>query len=150
MFLGGLWHGAEWKFALWGTSHGLFLAAERLLWNKRKNTSSVMKLLGGIYCFVTVSLLWMTFLMPDMNTLLAFIKGLGDWEPGLMNISTFSVLLYGVPVILYHALGWSDERTPALSANLRRPWIEGCVLGCLVFLTINNPGPTKGFIYFQF
>ena len=30
MFLGGLWHGAEWKFALWGSLHGLFLALERL------------------------------------------------------------------------------------------------------------------------
>jgi alginate O-acetyltransferase complex protein AlgI len=31
MFLGGLWHGAAWKFALWGSLHGLFLALERLL-----------------------------------------------------------------------------------------------------------------------
>jgi alginate O-acetyltransferase complex protein AlgI len=30
MFLGGLWHGAEWKFALWGSLHGLLLALERL------------------------------------------------------------------------------------------------------------------------
>jgi alginate O-acetyltransferase complex protein AlgI len=30
MFLGGLWHGAAWKFALWGSLHGIFLAAERL------------------------------------------------------------------------------------------------------------------------
>jgi alginate O-acetyltransferase complex protein AlgI len=26
MFLGGLWHGAAWKYALWGTLHGVFLA----------------------------------------------------------------------------------------------------------------------------
>ena len=30
MFLGGLWHGAAWKFALWGSMHGIFLAVERL------------------------------------------------------------------------------------------------------------------------
>jgi alginate O-acetyltransferase complex protein AlgI len=36
MFLGGLWHGAEWKFALWGSLHGLALAVERLLSRKRK------------------------------------------------------------------------------------------------------------------
>jgi len=31
MFLGGLWHGAAWKFALWGSLHGIFLAVERLV-----------------------------------------------------------------------------------------------------------------------
>jgi len=34
MFLGGLWHGAEWKFALWGSLHGLALAFERLCGSK--------------------------------------------------------------------------------------------------------------------
>jgi alginate O-acetyltransferase complex protein AlgI len=35
MFLGGLWHGAAWKFALWGSLHGMALAAERLALRRR-------------------------------------------------------------------------------------------------------------------
>jgi alginate O-acetyltransferase complex protein AlgI len=35
MFLGGLWHGAAWKFALWGSLHGMFLALERLATRKQ-------------------------------------------------------------------------------------------------------------------
>jgi len=31
MLLGGLWHGANWTFVLWGGLHGLYLSAERLL-----------------------------------------------------------------------------------------------------------------------
>ena len=31
MFLGGLWHGATWSYAVSGTFHGLLLAAERLM-----------------------------------------------------------------------------------------------------------------------
>jgi len=31
MLLGGLWHGAEWTFVLWGLYHGLLLMAHRLL-----------------------------------------------------------------------------------------------------------------------
>ncbi len=35
MMLGGLWHGANWTFALWGLWHGAWLAGERLLrWDK--------------------------------------------------------------------------------------------------------------------
>jgi D-alanyl-lipoteichoic acid acyltransferase DltB (MBOAT superfamily) len=29
MFLGGLWHGASWTFALWGMLHGIYLAVHR-------------------------------------------------------------------------------------------------------------------------
>jgi alginate O-acetyltransferase complex protein AlgI len=31
MGLGGLWHGAAWKFAVWGLWHGVLLAFERFL-----------------------------------------------------------------------------------------------------------------------
>jgi len=36
MFLGGLWHGAAWKFAIWGSLHGIFLALERLMGARRR------------------------------------------------------------------------------------------------------------------
>ena len=35
MFLGGLWHGASWKFAVWGSLHGLYLAIHKALKRKR-------------------------------------------------------------------------------------------------------------------
>ncbi|RMG29025.1 MAG: MBOAT family protein [Bacteroidetes bacterium] len=48
MLLGGLWHGASWKFVAWGGLHGLALAVERLFqssgeamlhwWNRQVNT----------------------------------------------------------------------------------------------------------------
>ena len=41
MFLGGLWHGAEWKFAIWGSLHGLFLALERLASRHQKPESRI-------------------------------------------------------------------------------------------------------------
>src|SRR3954451_9704971 len=31
MLLGGLWHGANWTFVVWGGLHGLFLAAEKMI-----------------------------------------------------------------------------------------------------------------------
>jgi alginate O-acetyltransferase complex protein AlgI len=34
MLLGGLWHGAEWTFVIWGTVHGVLLALER--WNGKE------------------------------------------------------------------------------------------------------------------
>lgn len=150
MLLGGLWHGAEWKFALWGICHGLFLAAERLLWQKRQAQRTWVKLLGGVYCFVTVSLLWMTFLMPDVTTLGAFFRGLTVTHVAPMWHIPFATLVYGTPVVLLHLFGWLREHRPALHARLCRPVAEGVLYGIMLFLIFNNAGTPSGFIYFQF
>jgi alginate O-acetyltransferase complex protein AlgI len=40
MLLGGLWHGANWTFVLWGGWHGAWLAIERATgWNRRAETA---------------------------------------------------------------------------------------------------------------
>ena len=31
MLLGGLWHGADWKFVIWGGLHGTYLVGERVV-----------------------------------------------------------------------------------------------------------------------
>jgi hypothetical protein len=43
MLLGGLWHGANWTFILWGAMHGLALAADklRMQWLKKQQTISL-------------------------------------------------------------------------------------------------------------
>lgn len=150
MFIGGLWHGAEWKFALWGVAHGLFLAAERFLWGRKRAQHPALRLLGGVYCFSVVSLLWMTFLMPDTATLAAFFRGLGNTHvPPMMHIP-FAALLYGAPVVLLHAAGWLKEHRPQLHRRLWTPAREGAVYGIMLYLILNNAGPAEGFIYFQF
>src|SRR5207248_5745130 len=40
MLLGGLWHGANWTFVVWGGIHGVGLATERLFVGKREITPS--------------------------------------------------------------------------------------------------------------
>ena len=41
MILGGLWHGANWKFILWGIMHGLMLVIEKII----KSLISIPKIL---------------------------------------------------------------------------------------------------------
>ncbi len=51
MVLGGLWHGAAWTFVVWGTMHGLALAANKW-WQERRAASRPR--LTGIRHFVAV------------------------------------------------------------------------------------------------
>ena len=182
MFLGGLWHGAEWKFALWGSLHGLFLALERLMSrrdaeaqrkeeyeialenpikrNPSKRTSSFFqalrlcasarKLLSWFITFHLVTLLWLTFLMPDMNHIVCFFKGVFSGKTGFSGPPLFSLVFYGSAVVVYHAWGWMKEHREHFASQLARSPLEPVLHGVMIFLLLTNPGAPRGFIYFQF
>jgi hypothetical protein len=69
MLLGGLWHGASWKFVFWGAWHGIGLAihkSTRSLLDKISNTWTS----NAISWFVTfhfVIFLWIFFRANDLN-----------------------------------------------------------------------------------
>ena len=155
MFLGGLWHGAEWKFAMWGTLHGVFLAAERFLSRRRGKLddappSTLHSILGWVYTFHAVTFLWLTFLMPDMAHIGAFFKGLASGNLSFPGQPLFALFIYGGAAVLYHAWGWMKEHRREKAAWLCHPIVEGSLHALLIFLAVTNPGAPRGFIYFQF
>lgn len=153
MFLGGLWHGAEWKFALWGTLHGVFLAAERFIDRRApadRKPSMLRSCFGWLYTFHVVTFLWLTFLMPDMAHIAAFFKGLTVFKHELPGQPLYALFIYGGAAALYHFRGLLMEHLPRVAGWLRLPIIEGAIHAAMVFLIITNPGAPRGFIYFQF
>ncbi len=168
MFLGGLWHGAEWKFALWGSLHGLFLALERLASRNQdpecriKKTSALLSssssglwslASGFFHWFITfhlVTALWLTFLMPDMASIVAFFKGVCSSKTGFSGPPIFSLVFYGTAAVLYHAWGWLKEHREHFANHLARSPLEPVLHGVMIFLILTNPGAPRGFIYFQF
>lgn len=161
MFLGGLWHGAEWKFALWGTLHGVLLALERFFGGRSvasKPEAPASPGFGGVLTsclcwfltFHAVTLLWLTFLMPDMAHIAAFFRGLTSGRYGFSGPPAFALFFYGSSVVLYHAWGWLKEHRQGLASRLESSRLEPILHAVMVFLVITNPGAPRGFIYFQF
>jgi len=66
----GLWHGAAWRFVLWGGIHGVWLVAHRF-WithiRKKKKKSSVNRFFSILFTFILVNLIWVFFRSPDMT-----------------------------------------------------------------------------------
>jgi alginate O-acetyltransferase complex protein AlgI len=60
MLLGGLWHGANWTFVLWGAYHGALLALERCL-GKRPVYAALPRPLRILATFVLVLFSWVLF-----------------------------------------------------------------------------------------
>ncbi len=149
MFLGGLWHGAAWKFLIWGAMHGVFLALERLFNRNKKETSSIRSILGWIYTFHVVTLLWLTFLMPSMDQIILYFKVLSNGFH-LHGPTIFVPVYFGSFVVVYHAIGWFKEHKNLVFNRFSGGALEGYLYSILLFLILTNSGPPQGFIYFQF
>src|SRR5213078_193112 len=68
MLLGGLWHGAAWRFVLWGGMHGTGLAVERW-WDERRGTTAVHRpWLRWLLTFHMVCLAWVFFRADGLDT----------------------------------------------------------------------------------
>ena len=156
MFLGGLWHGAEWKFALWGSLHGGFLALERLIFPGKTPSLPESGLFGStiaiarwFYAFHVVTFLWLTFLMPDVEHIVGFFRALGSGlsVPGQ---PLFALAVYGGVVVAYHFWAWLREHRDRRWLEHPPALVEGALHATMLFLIITNPGAPRGFIYFQF
>ena len=152
MFLGGLWHGAAWCFALWGTAHGIGLAIERWFGRKDRPGSDGWNWKGvfqAIVVFHVVSFLWLLFKFPDIGQVRAFLRELVVHSGKPQPQALYVIAVFSLPVILWH--GW------ALLARQRATWpqqirdrIDTGAAAFLAFLTLVNAGASGEFIYFQF
>jgi alginate O-acetyltransferase complex protein AlgI len=75
MLLGGLWHGAQWTFLLWGAWQGLFLAIERRL-GKAAPYGFLPRPLQVLFTFLIVLGGWVVFRADDMAQLLGMWRGM--------------------------------------------------------------------------
>lgn len=158
MFLGGLWHGADWRFALWGSLHGLVLALERFIgntsWGKKLRFPQWISI---PYCILIVFGLWTTFLMPDIDTVFLFFSQIfsnfaSPLNAFITDTRVFTVSLFSSFVIIYHIWGWWRENKMKEQPIQRgRLSIGGAlVYGFMLFMILTNSGTQYGFVYFQF
>jgi alginate O-acetyltransferase complex protein AlgI len=151
MVLGGLWHGAAWSYAIWGTFHGLLLAIERFITThvKVKQTALVVTI-KAVFVFVTVTLAWLLFKLPEFTHVIAYLKALaGNWQRPHNGLPIVLVLTYSIPVIGYH-LVYLLRSTESIRTQQLISKCEPLLFGLMLFLIVTNSGSSNSFIYFQF
>ncbi len=149
MVLGGLWHGAAWSYAVWGTFHGLALAVERLLLHQFKlRETRTIKVLKTIIVFSLVSLAWLLFKLPDFEHVIGYLQAIGK-NVGMMADIPFimSIMAYSSLVVLHHAYYLVKVKYQNRILINR---FEFAIYGILLFLILTNSGIPGDFIYFQF
>jgi alginate O-acetyltransferase complex protein AlgI len=156
MLLGGLWHGANWTFVVWGGLHGFFLAAER--WFRRRfgglslMRSRATRLGAVLATYVLVNITWVFFRSPDFATawrLLGSMTGLvADGAAILPTIRVIEVALVVSAIIAIH---WSmRDRTLADLVERTPWWLTSVAWAGMLFSILVTQGGGDAFIYFQF
>jgi alginate O-acetyltransferase complex protein AlgI len=88
MLLGGLWHGAQWQFIVWGGIHGGWLALERWM-GKRPFYGHLPRLLRIAVTMTIVVIAWVFFRAEDIPHALSMLGSMF----GLGHASAWSGLL---------------------------------------------------------
>lgn len=176
MLLGGLWHGANWTFVIWGALHGTYLIAERLISPYYRRIVAKLRIPAVVsnaflifVVFHLTCLAWVFFraqtfagawhILGKIASLRALnLPGIGD-----KTLIARSVLMIAVLLVFEIAEYFPMKRkatlavrpgetvttgapTPEVSPAWRLAFIAACVWVVLIF------GSFKGntFIYFQF
>ena len=150
MLLGGLWHGANWTFILWGGWHGLGLVVHRFWMLRKPGYSERWTWWGWLLTSLFVLYGWMLFRAESLSHILALNRGLLDWEVPLWFTSYIvNLLFFAAPLILVQAWQW---RAKNLLAPLRlQDWQLGILQALLILAIIMYWAKDKApFIYFQF
>ena len=157
MLLGGLWHGADWQFLVWGGVHGLYLIIERLLkkWldTEKLTAKPAIAMLGALATFVCVSLTWVFFAASDWSKCLQMFQSLvgmaGD-DP-LMVISSFHIFMTILIVSIMLLCHWIMRDIEIEDLASKTPtWLLTLFWTAILFITIMTGGSASAFIYFQF
>jgi D-alanyl-lipoteichoic acid acyltransferase DltB (MBOAT superfamily) len=151
MVLGGLWHGANWTFLVWGGLHGTWLAVERFFAEDLR--SPIPRALGswasrGITLAV-VALTWIFFRATKVSEAAQMIGDLAvwHWEPQYAAALAFVAVLGGLVVATDLLMERFDEeylfqRTPVFSAAMSA--------GLIILTAFFGATDSSAFIYFQF
>src|SRR6266536_2457209 len=151
MFLGGLWHGANWTFVIWGGIHGGALAAERRFTNWRvPHSGFVWKWLKRIFVFHVVCLAWIFFRAQSLKAAWEMLKGFARWSWRPEFPAAFMFLaLFSLPLMLLDLYLESSGDEYCFASLAVRPRLA-FGLACALVIALLGANQANAFIYFQF
>lgn len=164
--LGGLWHGANYTYILWGFMHGIALAIERLIWSV-PSTSSLdrlkdflgrhnlaaggFKYAGIVYTYLIFLAGVVFFRNQDMDHVWEMFGQVFRFTNGTEAASIHNNLVFGLVAITFF-FNWLQTKPDwifLIPDRLR--YICIAVIGVLTMLLLGRYSPSGAeYIYFQF
>ncbi|HUY33505.1 MAG TPA: MBOAT family protein [Pirellulales bacterium] len=158
MTLGGLWHGANWTFVVWGVLHGTLLIAHRAFrefCHIRPRLKAMLDTFPGgaariAMTFLSVSLAWIFFRATTFTGAAEMFHRMFTGQPGMgPPLHKQSLIVLALVVFAAHVAATSGLwRKVAL--RMPAPVLGVSYAMVLTLALLLAPDSGKAFIYFQF
>jgi len=146
MLLGGLWHGANWTFVIWGGIHGAWLSVERML------TRGGAKLGWPVRCvaLAVVALSWIFFRARSVHAAVHMLASLRhfEWQAQYAPQLAFLAMVSGIMLLVDLRLERCHEEY--LFERWSLTWPIGAAAAMAILMVAYAASETSAFIYFQF
>ncbi len=168
MLLGGLWHGASWRFIIWGGLHGAGLAFHKFISPSpqpppppnskkqvKKEDSQLWKFLSVLITFHFVCFCWIFFRAPDMETVMLMVDQIFNHFSG----KVFFEFVAGYKIVLMlFAIGYALHFVPnRIQVAAEKKVISmslvmkaACLVAVIALVIQMKSAGVQPFIYFQF
>jgi alginate O-acetyltransferase complex protein AlgI len=153
MALGGLWHGANWTFVVWGLIHGAGLGITHALRGPLHKAGIVIPTVLSIFVtFNLVTFAWVYFRAPDLATAHRVLAGpfTASWPPLEYFVAKYA---FEIALLALFLLTHRFDRHARVRLAVQR-WNAGLVwalvsLSFMLAITVSQ-GSSAKFIYFDF
>ncbi len=155
MSLGGLWHGGDWRFLVWGALHGVFLVLWRCWWwvagkPKKGEVPLWRSVVGWLVMFNAVVFARIFFRADTMTLAVDMFRQLGTVTTSLARVSALTWGSLAACCLFYFLPGAAFERSKALFVRspfyVRAALLVGLVLLVRQFSSIES----QPYIYLQY
>ena len=159
MLIGGLWHGANWTFVVWGGLHGFYLWIEKFVDDKTGKikamaasaNNTITHFLYALFTFFLVNITWVFFRANTFTKAANIFKSMFGWHKGEPLLTTIAIIKVVVIIFIMIIVQWLMRNTKVLDAAHKIPWwLLGIVWAVLLLLLIWSQESSSSFIYFQF
>jgi D-alanyl-lipoteichoic acid acyltransferase DltB (MBOAT superfamily) len=159
MLIGGLWHGANWTYVIWGALNGIYLGIHKayldITGRSQKQPLDEAKWtfltpFKVFFVFTLAAFAFIIFRSPNISSASHYIAKMFSFKGGITQVGSsmfiipFVLLAFMIDIAQY--TGWGERfiaRTPL--------WQRAIVLGILFALVlVAGSDNSQPFIYFQF
>lgn len=156
MLLGGLWHGAAWRFVIWGALHGLALGVHRFFREYFAPGAYPMpRFIAQLLTFHFVCFCWIFFRADNVQTATEVLNQIAtqfdisilpEFVSGYRYVLALMVLGYALHFLPKSVENWSEAVMARMPLAGKLAWL----LAVILLMTQIQSAEVQPFIYFQF
>ena len=149
--LTGLWHGAEWNFAIWGLSFFVLISIEKSgigKWLEQK------KVLGHIYVMAVIPVTWMLFAITNVRQLVRYLQNMAGIHTSSVIVGTGHLMRYLKEywVLFIFCILFSTPYPMRLYQSYKKKWFVVLIVAAIFWFSVYEImiGSNNPFLYFRF